>query len=274
MRIAVTGAGGTVGGQVVELLAAEPGHEVMGLARRELRSSLAATVVADYADVAALRVALSGVDALVFVSSDGEAAKVLVHHENVVRAAAESGVEHVVALSGLDADVRSPFCYAFTHGRTEEALRASGCGFSIARASLFAEFFLRWLRPARATGQIRVPAGDGRISLVSRADVARCLAALALRGPTGRDHAVTGPEALRFDEVAARCAGAWGRRVEYVDLDPHEHLVEMAAGGEDPWWAYAFATMFASVREQRWAEVSDDVAELTGRTPVALDALL
>ena len=156
MRIAVTGAGGTVGGQVVGLLAAEPEHGVVGLARRELRLSPAPTVVADYADVAALRAALSGVDTLVFVSSDGEAAKVLVHHENVVRAAAESGVGHVVALSGLDADVRSPFCYAFTYGRTEEALRASGCG----------------------------------------------------------------------------------------------------------------------VREQRWAEVSDDVAELTRRTPVALDALL
>src|SRR5215212_5853979 len=114
MRIAVTGAGGTVGGQVVELLAAEPEHEVVGLARRELRSSLAPTVLADYADVAALRVALSMVDTLVFVSSDGEAAKVLAHHDNVVRAAAESGVGHVVALSGLDADVGSPFCYAFT----------------------------------------------------------------------------------------------------------------------------------------------------------------
>ena len=274
MRIAVTGAGGTVGGQVVGLLAAEPEHEVVGLARRQLPSSPAPTAVADYADVAALRAALSGVDTLVFVSSDGEAAKVLVHHENIVRAAAESGVAHVVALSGLDADVRSPFCYAFTYGRTEEALRASGCSLSIARASLFAEFFLRWLRPARATGQIRVPAGDGRISLVSQADVARCLAALALRGPTGRHHAVTGPEALGLDEVAARCAGAWGRRVEYVDLDPHEHVVEMAAAGEDRWWAYAFATMFASVREQRWAEVSADVAELTRRTSMALDALL
>jgi NAD(P)H dehydrogenase (quinone) len=274
MRIAVTGAGGTVGGRVVDLLAAEPGHEVVGLARGELRSSVAPTVVADYADVGALRAALSGVDTLVFVSSDGEAAKVLVHHENVVRAAAESGVPHVVALSGLDADVRSPFCYAFTYGRTEEALRASGCGLSIARASIFAEFFLRWLRPARGTGQIRVPAGDGRISLVSQADVARCLAALALRGPDGIAHAVTGPEALGLGEVAAHCAVAWGRRVEYVDLDPHGHAVEMAAAGEDPWWAYAFATMFASVREQRWAEVSDAVTRLTGRPPVALDALL
>ena len=114
MRIAVTGAGGTVGGQVLELLAAKREQEVVGLARRRLASPIAPTVVADYDDVAALRAALAGIHTLVFVSSDGEAAKVLVHHENVVRAAAESGVGHVVALSGLDADPRSPFCYAFT----------------------------------------------------------------------------------------------------------------------------------------------------------------
>jgi len=270
----VTGAGGAIGGRVVDLLAAEAGHEVIGLARRELRSSIAPTVVADYADAGALRSALTGVDTVVLVSSDGEAAKVLVHHDNIVSVAAETGVAHIVALSGLDADVRSPFCYAFTYGRMEEALRASGCGLSIARASIFAEFFLRWLRPARATGQIRVPAGDGRISLVAGADVARCLAALAARGPSGRHHAVTGPEAPGLDELAARCARAWGTRVEYVDVDPREHVVEMAEAGEDPWWAYAFATMFASVREQRWAEVSNDVAGLTGRAPMALDALL
>jgi NAD(P)H dehydrogenase (quinone) len=193
---------------------------------------------------------------------------------NVVRGAAASGVGHVVALSRLDADPRSPFCYAFTYARTETTLRASGCAYSIARTSLFAEFFLRWLRPARTTGQIRVPAGDDRISLVSQADVARCLAALALGDPTGGHHVVTGPEALGLEEVAARCAGAWHRPVEYVDIDSRAHVVEMAGAGEDPWWAYAFATMFASVREQRWATVSNDVAELTGRVPVRLDALL
>src|SRR3954454_20528733 len=127
---------------------------------------------------------------------------------NVVRGAAASGVGHVVALSRLDADPRSPFCYAFTYARTETTLRASGCAYSIARTSLFAEFFLRWLRPARTTGQIRVPAGDDRISLVSQADVARCLAALALGDPTGGHHVVTGPEALGLEEVAARRAGA------------------------------------------------------------------
>jgi len=43
--------------------------------------------------------------------------------------------------------------------------------------------------------------------------------------------------------------------------------VEMAAAGEDPWWMYAYSTMFASIREQRWAAVSGEVHRLTGRPP-------
>jgi NAD(P)H dehydrogenase (quinone) len=153
-------------------------------------------------------------------------------------------------------------------------LRASGCGFSIARASIYTEFFLRWPLRARGTGQLRVPAGAGRMSLVTRADVARCLAALALRAPTGRHHDVTGPEALGLEEIAARCARAWGVPVAYVDIGPGDHIAEMAAEGEDPWWMFAFASMCASIREQRWAAVSDEVRALTGRAPTPLDDLL
>jgi NAD(P)H dehydrogenase (quinone) len=47
-----------------------------------------------------------------------------------------------------------------------------------------------------------------------------------------------------------------------------EHWVEMAIAGEDPWWMYAYSTMFASIREQRWAAVSDEVHRLTGCLPV------
>jgi NAD(P)H dehydrogenase (quinone) len=44
----------------------------------------------------------------------------------------------------------------------------------------------------------------------------------------------------------------------------------MAIAGEDPWWMYAYSTMFASIREQRWATVSDEVRRLTGCLPVSV----
>jgi NAD(P)H dehydrogenase (quinone) len=261
MRVAVTGAAGRLGGQIVRLLSED--HETVAMTR----------AVADYDDPRALRAALDGVQTLVFVSSDGPITDVMRHHENIVGAAAASAVEHIAALSSLDADLASPFVYADMAARTEELLRESGCGYSVARASIYTEFFLHWLTAARSSGQVRLPAGDGRISLVSREDVGRCLAALAQSEPTGATHAITGPEALDLDQIAAVAAGTWGVPVEYVELTPHEYAAETAAAGEEAWWLYAYSSMFGSIREHRWEEVSDGVRRLTGR-PAASPAVV
>jgi hypothetical protein len=117
-------------------------------------------------------------DTLVFVSSDGPVAELTVHHRNVIRAGRDSGVARSVALSGLDADPSSPFCHAVSYGHTGQPLAEGGCPVSIARASIYSEFFPGLLARSRTSGQNRLPAADGRISLVSSADVARCLAPL------------------------------------------------------------------------------------------------
>lgn len=263
MRIAVTGGTGRIGGRVVRLLTDEGRHDVVALSSR----------TAPYDDPAALRAALDGVDTLVFVSSDGEAARVVVHHHNVVDAAVRCGVGHVVLLSGLDADVDSPFCYAFTNGDTERLLRASGLPYSIARAGLFTEFFLGVIRQAGTgtggtDGTVALPAADGRVSLVARSDVARCLAALALREPTNGHHDVTGPESLTVEAIAS----AAGYRC--LDTAPADFAGALLRLGEEPWWTYTYTSMFEAIREGRWAATSGAVTALTGREPTSLRGVL
>ncbi|MFI2364257.1 NmrA family NAD(P)-binding protein [Promicromonospora sp. NPDC019610] len=285
MRIAVTGSTGALGSQVVNLLAASAWHEVVALARRPAavparlservrRSGVVTAVGADYDEPGSLVAALGGVDVLVFVSGDGEAARMLVQHQNVVRAAVDAGVGHVVYLSGVDADLASPFCYAFTNGWTERLLEGSGLAFSFARASLFTEFFAAFLRPALRSGELRVPAGAGRVSLVSRSDVGRCLAALAVLPPSGRAHDLTGPASSSLEAVARVLSGVAGRPVRYTDVPPPALAEELARAGEDPWWTYAYCSMFASVREDRWSGVSREVLRLTGQAPAALDVVV
>jgi NAD(P)H dehydrogenase (quinone) len=273
-KIAVTGASGRLGGHVIRLLARQAAVDLIAVSRSP--TTVPERVIArtaDYADRDALRRCLSGVDTLIFVSSDGEATKVLAHHLNVIAAARECGVRHIVALSSVDADVDSPFCYAVTNALTEQAIRDSGCGFSIIRASIFTEFFCSFLLPARTTGEISLPVVNGRVGLVSRVDVGSCLAAFACLEPTGLSHDITGPQALDGVAMAAICAEVWGRPVTYRSIGAAEHMAQLATT-EDPWWTYAYTSMFASIREQRWNRVTSEVHDITGRPPRSLSEVL
>lgn len=277
MRIAVTGSSGQLGGQVVNILAAAGVHQVVALARDPAphESSRVTTIYADYTDFNSLRAALRGADVLVFVSSDGEAARMMIHHQNVVHAATDSNISHIVYLSGVDADLASPFCYAYTNGYTEQLIASSGCGYSFARASIYTEFFLWFLRRARASGEVRLPAGSGRLALVSRTDVGRCLAALATAPASGRHHNITGPESLDLWSIAKITSQAWDLTLRFFDVSPATFAAELAAkDGQEPWWTYAFSSMFASVREHRWDLVSDEVLRLSRRRSLPLAEVL
>lgn len=270
--IAVTGATGGVGGAAVRrlLATAPPATRVAALVRRpeavpahprlEVRG-------ADYDDPASLRTALAGVETLVFVSSDGTAEAMLRHHENVVAAAGAAGVGHVVYTSILDVDPASGFFYTPGHIATEALLAASGLGHSLARTSVFADFVVAtWIEPALVSGTLELPAGDGRASLVTRGDVGRALAGLALSGERGAV-ALTGPEALSLDDICARAASVTGRAVRRRPVDDATYRRELAAAGAPGWLVEAYASLWAAVREGRFAAVAGDVERLTGVPP-------
>jgi NAD(P)H dehydrogenase (quinone) len=240
--IAVTGARGGVGSRVLRALRGR-GEPVVGLARRPG----AGDRYADYDDPASLREGLAGVRTLVFVSSDGVAETMRRHHEHVVAAAVDAGVEHVVYTSILGQPLASRFYYAAVHRETEAAVAASGLSHCFARTSIFADFFVEtWIEPARADGVLALPAGDGRMSLLTRDDTARALARLAEAGRTGIAD-LTGPEALTAAEVADACG------LGYEPLEEAEYRHRLAA--QPAWLVEAYSSMFAGVRAGDWATV-------------------
>jgi NAD(P)H dehydrogenase (quinone) len=226
MMIAVTGASGGVGSRVVQnLVAHADAASVVALARRPEAVRSGAQVAVrrvDYDEPGSLRAALAGVAVLVFISSDGVAESMRRHHEHVVDAASNAGIQHVVYTSILDVAPESRFYYAGVHRATETLLARSGIAHCLARTSIFTDYFVSaWLRPALEAGTLALPAASGGMSLVTRDDVARALARAAIIRREGVVE-FTGPAALRSDEICSATAAVTGRRVRGVST-PGQH---------------------------------------------------
>jgi NAD(P)H dehydrogenase (quinone) len=220
---------------------------------------------ADYDDPASLRAAFAGLRTLVFVSSDGVVETMRRHHERVVSTAAGAGIELVVYTSIVDVSPGSGFYYAPVHRETEALLAESGLQHCFARTSIFTDYFVStWLAPALAEGVLALAAGEGRMSLVTRDDTARALAAAAVSRHRGIVE-LTGPAALTGAEISALTEAATGRPLRYLPLEEDEYRRRLADEGAPDWLIEAFTSLFASVAEGRYAAVSEDGPRLTGR---------
>jgi NAD(P)H dehydrogenase (quinone) len=276
--ILVTGASGHVGNAVVSRLASL-GHEVAALvrnpeaARRRLPSGTTPRV-GDYADAAALKRAFTGIDDLVLISSDGDANAVMRHHANAIEAARAAGVRHIIFTSIVDIDRASPFYYAPAYRDAERRLAACGVPSTILRCGLYSDFILdTWLAPARQTGELALPAGQGRMAPVSRDDVAAAVVAVAARpDKSPAICTITGDRALGFDEIAAAYGAATARPLRYRPCSVDEYLASVAHL-EDP-WPRAFATLCTSIAEGRYASTSSDFTALTGKQPKSFQDFL
>ncbi|MEV3937984.1 NAD(P)H-binding protein [Glycomyces sp. NPDC049804] len=262
--IGITGATGGVGSGVIRHLLAQGRDDLVALARRpEAVAPGVAARHADYDDLESLTAATAGLDTLVMVSSDGTAETMTRHHRNVIAACPPD--VHIVYTSILDIAPDSRFYYSPGHQETEALL--AGRPHCLARTSVFADFFAdTWLTGAE--GELALPLGDGGTSLVAREDVSRALAAAAVARLEGVVH-LTGPEALTGGQIAAAATEALGRPVRYRAVDDADYRARLAAEGEPDWLIEAYASMFGSVREARFAAAPGDVERLGGTRPLS-----
>ena len=272
-RIAVTGSTGIVGGSTARILAGEGLPLILPVRSPDRAQHLPESEVrqASYEDSAAALDALAGVDVLFMVSA-AEAQDRLESHRTFVDAAAEAGVRHIVYTSFLGAGPEAAFLLARDHWYTEEHIRRSGLTWTFLRDNLYLDVV-----PALAEdGVIRGPAGDGRLSAVAQADVARSAAAV-LRAPdehAGKTYHLTGPEAFTLAEAAAVISDLTPASVRFEDQTHSEALASRAHHGAPPWQVDAWVSTYTAIARGEMAEVSQDVERLTGRAPLGLRDLL
>ena len=277
MTIAVTGATGHLGRLVLdELRLSRPAGSLVAVVRdaeraQDLADDGVRVRVAEYTDPAALVQAFADVRVLLFVSGS-EVGQRVEQHRNVIEAAVEAGVQHIVYTSAPRADT-SPLVLAPEHKATEEMLRASGLAWTILRNNWYTENYLGTLQQAAETGEIVAAAGSGRVASATRADFAAGAAAVLLgSGHEGRVYELGGDSAWTFDELAEAASAVVGRPVTYrpVEAETLQAILTEHAG-LDAGTAGFVVQLDLDIAAGLLAEVTGELSALIGRptTPLA-----
>src|SRR5256885_6018458 len=141
--ILITGASGTVGGEVLkQALATGVQTRAMYRDSRSMAGapSAAKPVIADYTRAEELRAAMRGVERIFLACAPVPNLAEL--EGNAIDAAQQSGVKHIVKLSVIGAE-SGAHEFARPHQKVEEKLRASGLAWTLLRANGFMQNFLQ-----------------------------------------------------------------------------------------------------------------------------------
>ena len=272
--IAVTGVTGAVGGMVARHLA-DAGLPLLLLARTPAKAPqlpLSSVAQVSYDDREMSTAALHGTR-LLFMVSAAEDEHRLDQHRAFIESAAAAGVEHIVYTSFQAAAADATFTLGRDHFATEQLITASGMTWTFLRDSFYIDFMDALVGE---DGVIRGPAGDGRVAIVTRGDVA-AVAAAVLQHPERHQNVsynLTGPEALTMAEVASILSIARGSEVTFHNESLPEAYASRAKWGAPDWQNDAWVSTYTAIASGEVADVSGDVEAVTGRRPRTLAEFL
>ncbi|MEV4370100.1 NAD(P)H-binding protein [Nonomuraea sp. NPDC049637] len=267
--IVVTGATGTVGGEVVRLLAGR-GERVRAMTREPSKVAVppeVEVVQGDFDDPGSLAAAARGADAVFLLSAPGP--WLARHDEAMIVAARAAGVRKVVKLSAIGTgEEHGGAKVGGWHQAGEQALRAGELDWTVLRPSSFASNALRWVPQIRQGRPVPNTTGRGRQGVVDPRDVAE----VAVRALTSDEHGrsvltLTGPELLSVPDMAEVLGETLGRPVETVDVPLEVYRTQLIAAGMDAEFADVAVDGSRLVARDGNARLTPDVERVLGRPP-------
>jgi uncharacterized protein YbjT (DUF2867 family) len=212
-KILVTGANGTVGGQLVKQLA-QAGHQVLALTRNPAKANFPAGVQVVAGDLTApesFASALEGVTGLHLINFDGGSYGALQSGEQIVELARQAGVKRITVLTGSE------------NGSVEEAVQKSDIAWTFIQPVEFMANMLEWADSIRAEGVVREPYRNRRTAIVHEADIAAVAAvALTKEGHGGKTYTITGPATLTPPDMVCMIGEAVGRNLQFIELSEEQ----------------------------------------------------
>ena len=273
--ILVTGAGGTLGGELTKRLSSEgvpfrAAYRSAGKLEAARGRGIDAASI-DFSRPESLRPALRGVDTMFLLS--GNIPEQTRFEINAVREAVNGGVNRIVKLSVWDAGGVA-YSFARTHRAVEREIESSNLAWTFLRPNGFMQnlsnFHAAGIKQARA---IHLCGTRTPISHIDARDVAAVAATVLISGigHAGKAYDLSGPEALTYHQIAGKLSRALGRTIACVEVSPADFRKAMVQAGTPDALADAVIDLTRYHVDGRAGRVTTWVKQITGRDPMTFD---
>ncbi len=280
--ILITGATGNLGKATVEFLLRKiPAASVAVLARHpeklaEIKALGVDVRQGDYTNPASLVAAFKGIEKLFLISSSDLADR-STQHINVVNAAKQSGVKHIVFTSfQRKRETDSPIqMLAQSYIDTEKHIKASGLTYTILKNGLYADVLPMFLGEKVLETGIFYPAGTTKSAYTVRRDMAEAAAnVLADTGHENKEYIFATEENVSFDDIAAILSSITGKHVGNIN-PTKEIFIETLSKAGAPQESVGMAVGFAeAIRLGEFASGKTDLENILGKKPTPLKEFL
>ena len=268
--IGITGVTGKLGSYVADLVD-QQGISSIHLARRPERAKVYASAEIRkmvYANTPEVVDALKGIDVLLMVSARENPERVE-EHKSFLDAAKLAGVQHIVYTSFYGADEKASFTLSRDHAKTEAYIKELGFTYTFLRDNFYLDFLIDI---ALENGEIRGPAGSGKVSAVARKDTSSVAAEILSHAKKWENQTLnlTGPEDLSMEEIIELLSKETGNAITYVDESVEEAYESRKKWPAQNWEYDAWVSTYTAIKAGEQAGVSTDVEKVLGRPAMSL----
>lgn len=274
LRIAVAGATGRVGRQLISQLAQDP-VALFALTRQKSSTPFpqgVTSIALDFDQPITLGKALVGIEKL-FIAH-GTSPQQVANEIALIDAAVESGVQHIVKLSVMGPSTSiNPFAW---HSLIEAHLGQQSIASTVLRPTTFMDVLKR-AGNAVATGSWAGAAGNGRVNLIDTRDVAASARVALLEevaAGSKRAYHLTGPGNWSMPQIAQELSGLLDHAVAYTHRSPAAQHAALVTDGLSPFVADILVGLDCVFHDSILTERTFTVEDLTGTPPRSLSAWL